>query len=172
MSTLVNELLSFSKASLKREVALQPVAVARLVQGMLQREDADSAQFCVEVPEGIVALVDPDLLGRAIGNLVRNALRYAAGTGPIEITAMEQDTHVLLVVRDHGLGVPENALPRLFDPFYRPDIARTRESGGAGLGLAIVKSCVEACEGTVTARNCDGGGFEVTLRLRTTNSPS
>jgi two-component system, OmpR family, sensor histidine kinase CpxA len=74
------------------------------------------------------------------------------------------------VVRDHGAGVPEDALPRLFDPFYRPDAARSRESGGVGLGLAIVKSCVEACGGTVAARNREEGGLEVALLLHCAGS--
>jgi two-component system, OmpR family, sensor histidine kinase CpxA len=166
MSTLVNELLSFSKASLKREVVLRPVKLAALVQDILQREDADASLFRVQVSEEIQVTADPDMLGRAIGNLVRNALRYAGGAGLIEISAMEQNATVQLVTRDHGPGVSEEALPRLFDPFYRPDAARTRESGGVGLGLAIVKSCVEACQGTVNARNCEDGGLQVTMLLQ------
>lgn len=168
MSTLVNELLSFSKASLRREVALQPVKLAPLVQDVLKREDADPTAFHVEVPAMLAVQADPDMLARALGNLVRNALRYAGGSGPVEIRAVQPNGNVRLSVRDHGPGVPPEAIPRLFDPFYRPDAARTRESGGVGLGLAIVKSCVEACEGTVTVRNCtDGTGLEATLSLRT-----
>jgi two-component system sensor histidine kinase CpxA len=166
MSTLVNELLSFSKASLKRELNLQPVNVAALVGSVLQREDVDAALFRAEVPRLITVNADPTLLARALGNLVRNSQRYAGGAGPIEILALEQGARVLLVVRDHGPGVPENALPRLFDPFFRPDAARSRESGGVGLGLAIVKSCVEACGGTVAARNREEGGLEIALLLQ------
>jgi two-component system sensor histidine kinase CpxA len=165
MSTLVNELLSFSRASFLRDVGLQPVKLETLVQRVLEREEANADLFRIEVSKEIEVSAEPDLLARAVGNLVRNALRYAAGTGVIEILAMEQDARVLLVVRDHGPGVPAEALPRLFDPFYRPDAARTRESGGVGLGLAIVKSCVEACRGTVAVRNRDDGGLEVSLLL-------
>lgn len=165
MSTLVNELLSFSKASLVRDVGLVPVQLEPLVQRVLEREEANPHIFRVEISKDIEVSAEPDLLARALGNLVRNALRYAAGAGIIEILAMEQDARVLLVVRDHGPGVPEEALPRLFDPFYRPDAARTRESGGVGLGLAIVKSCVEACRGTVAVRNREDGGLEVSLLL-------
>jgi two-component system sensor histidine kinase CpxA len=163
MSTLVNELLSFSKAGLVRDVGLQPVKLEPLVQRVLEREEANPDIFRIEIPSEIEVRAEPDLLARAVGNLVRNALRYGAGV--IEILAMEQDARVLLVVRDHGPGVPAEALPRLFDPFYRPDAARTRESGGVGLGLAIVKSCVEACRGTVAVRNREDGGLEVSLLL-------
>lgn len=167
MSALVNELLSFSKASLKREVSLRPVRLAPLVEDALKREDADASAFQVEVPAPITVRADPEMLSRAIGNLVRNALRYAGGAGPVEIRASQQNGNVLLRIRDHGPGVPPEALPRLFDPFYRPDAARSRESGGVGLGLAIVKSCVEACEGTISIQNCQGGsGLEATLSLK------
>ena len=61
--------------------------------------------------------------------------------------------------------MPEAELERIFEPFYRPDSARTREAGGTGLGLAIVRTCIDACEGTVTARNRVPAGFEVGIRL-------
>jgi two-component system sensor histidine kinase CpxA len=69
-------------------------------------------------------------------------------------------------VRDCGPGVPEEALHRLFDPFFRPESARTRETGGTGLGLAIVKSCIEACGGTVAVRNVEPSGLQVDFVLR------
>ena len=165
MSALVNELLSFSKASLKREVTLQPVALAPLVRDVLEREGVDAAACHAEVPASLRVQADAGLLGRAVGNLVRNALRHAAGSGPVELHARTSNGHVMLSVRDHGPGVPEEALPKLFDPFYRTDAARSRETGGVGLGLAIVKSGIEACGGGVTARNVPGGGLEVTLSL-------
>ena len=69
-------------------------------------------------------------------------------------------------VADHGPGVPPEALARLFDPFFRPETARTRETGGVGLGLAIVKSCVEACGGRVAVRNREPSGLELIFMLR------
>ena len=73
-----------------------------------------------------------------------------------------------MTVSDHGPGVPPEALDQLFDPFFRPETARTRETGGVGLGLAIVKSCVEACGGRVTVRNLEPVGLELTLTLQRT----
>ena len=73
---------------------------------------------------------------------------------------------MILQVSDRGPGVPEESLAQLFDPFYRVDQARTRESGGVGLGLTIVKSCVEACRGTVTCRNLQPAGFQVEMVLQ------
>ena len=76
---------------------------------------------------------------------------------------------VAISVADSGPGVPAEELPRIFDAFYRVDASRTRDTGGVGLGLSIVKSCVEACGGTVAARNRSAGGLEVTLRLPSAN---
>ena len=94
-------------------------------------------------------------------------LQHADGrpAGPIVVAARGSGAQVIVTVTDSCPGVPEAALHRLFDPFFRPEAARTRETGGAGLGLAIVKSCVEACGGTVTARNVQPTGLQVEFTL-------
>jgi two-component system sensor histidine kinase CpxA len=168
MSALVNELLSFSRANLRSEVKLKPVLLAPLVRHTLHREDMsiEAGTAKVEVPEHFVVMADEEMLSRAIGNLVRNAQRYAAGTGPVEIAASRANGHVSITVSDRGPGVAAEALPRLLEPFYRPDMARSRDSGGVGLGLAIVKSCTEACGGKVEIANRQGGGLSVTLNLK------
>ena len=101
----------------------------------------------------------------AVANLLRNALSYAGHAGPVLLHGATDSGHVLLTVSDHGPGVPEADLNRIFEPFYRPDTARTREAGGTGLGLAIVRTCVDACQGTVSAKNRVPAGLEVTIRL-------
>ena len=109
---------------------------------------------------------EPDLLTRALSNLLRNAIRYAGKAGPIAITAVPRDKRVALTVEDCGPGIPEAELQRVFDPFYRLDASRDRQTGGVGLGLAIVKTCVEACRGTVVATNRLPTGLQVTITLR------
>ncbi len=105
------------------------------------------------------------LLLRALSNVIRNAIRYAGDQGPITISAQRQSSVVEISVADRGPGLPEAELEEVFAPFYRPESARTRETGGAGLGLAIVRTCVEACRGTVSCRNRVPHGLEVTIRL-------
>jgi two-component system, OmpR family, sensor histidine kinase CpxA len=162
VSNLVNELLSFSKASLReKEIQLKPVALAEVVRRVVAREA--EGQIAVEIPENLHVLAEPDLLARAFANLVRNALRY--GAGPISIRAIEAVEMVYATVSDSGRGVPEDELQRIFDPFYRLEPSRDRETGGIGLGLAIVKTCIQACHGTVTARNRQPTGLEVEIRL-------
>lgn len=166
MSNLVNELLSFSKASLGAgSVKLETAALRPLVERAMKRELRDGTELRNEVPEGLSVLVDPELLVRAVANLLRNAVRYAGEAGPIAVTAQALEGEVELLVSDCGPGVPESELAKLFDPFYRVDSSRARETGGVGLGLSIVKTCIESCHGTVACRNRDGGGFEAVLRL-------
>ena len=166
MAGLVNELLSFSKASLGAANSnLQPVSLRAAAENAVRRETTEGASIQLDIPADLDALADPELLVRALANLLRNALRYAGGAGPIEITARPQEGEVVLIVADHGPGVPESELPKLFDPFYRVDTSRDRATGGVGLGLSIVRTCVESCRGTVTCRNRQPSGLEITIRL-------
>jgi two-component system sensor histidine kinase CpxA len=167
MSSLVNELLSFSKAGLRaKDLELRAVDLAALCDRVIQREGQGKTDIAVNVDAAMHVLADPDLLARAVGNVLRNAVRYAGDAGPVTISATVRGAEVLLAVTDSGPGVPSGTLHRLFDPFYRPETARTREGGGAGLGLAIVKSCVEACGGSAAVRNAVPRGLEVTMKLR------
>lgn len=165
MRELVNELLSFSKAGLRTpDAPLNAINVHDLVAEAVEREGDGNVVSDVEPQFEVLA--DSRLLLRAVGNLVRNAVRYAGHAGVILVNARCDGDQVRITVADSGPGVPEEALPRLFDAFYRPDEARSRDTGGVGLGLAIVKSCVEACGGTVTARNREEGGFAVEMKFR------
>ncbi|MBI5774810.1 MAG: HAMP domain-containing protein [Verrucomicrobia bacterium] len=167
MSSLVNELLSFSKAGLRqKELQLEAVELAPLIQRVVARETAAGGEVRVEIPAEHKALAEPELLARAVANLVRNALRHAGAAGPIVVSAAGENGRVTLSVADSGPGVPEESLQQIFDPFFRLDASRTRDTGGAGLGLAIVKTCVEACQGTVTAHNRQPAGLQVDIVLR------
>jgi two-component system, OmpR family, sensor histidine kinase CpxA len=167
MSGLVGELLSFSKASLgKTAVKLQPVNVRDVVERAVVRETRPDSEIRLEVESGLRAEADPDLLQRAMGNLLRNAVSYAGNSGPITVSGCRDDDSVLISVSDCGSGVPEESLQHLFDPFYRVDNSRARETGGIGLGLTIVKTCIEACGGSIICRNRKSSGLEVLVRLQ------
>jgi two-component system, OmpR family, sensor histidine kinase CpxA len=166
MSSLVNELLSFSKASLgAATIKLQPVSVREVIDKALSREDADGVQVGVEVAEDLRVLAEPELLVRSLSNLLRNAIRYAGQAGPIIVSARREESSVIIRVADCGPGVPESELAQIFDPFYRLDTSRDASTGGVGLGLAIVKTCIESCRGTVVCRNRQPSGLQVELRL-------
>jgi two-component system sensor histidine kinase CpxA len=99
--------------------------------------------------------------------VVRNAVRYSGEAGPIKISAKRDNRHVWISVADEGTGLPPSELDQIFKPFYRPELARKRDTGGVGLGLAIVKSSIEACGGTVQCRNRSPRGLEVEICLST-----
>ena len=165
MARLVEEVLSFSKAAtLPERIAPEEFALAELVAEILARE-ANGARMEVHIPAALRLHTIREALDRALSNIIRNALRYAAHAGPIEIRAHTTDDVIEITIRDHGPGVPAEALEKIFDPFYRPEAARQRTTGGGGLGLAIVRRCVEACGGTVTAALVAPTGLSVCLRV-------
>jgi len=169
MSGLVNELLSFSKASVGRaNIKLQAVSIRAVVEKAASRESSSTGgtEVKVEVAEDLRAVADPELLLRAMGNVLRNAIRYAGNAGPITISAAREGENVMVTIEDCGAGIPEDALGQVFDPFYRVDSSRTRETGGVGLGLSIVKTCVESCGGTVSCENRQPTGLRVLIKLQ------
>ncbi len=172
MASLVNELLQFSRASIGgKKVELQSVNLRSIAEKAIHREAGDTSQVSLDIDAELHARAEPDLLLRAVSNLLRNAIRYAGHAGPIVVSAVRDGADVFFSVTDSGPGIPADALPKIFDPFYRVDTARTPGQpgqGGTGLGLAIVKTCVEACSGSVVAHNVQPNGLEVTLRLRAT----
>lgn len=115
---------------------------------------------------------DAGLLHSAIENLVRNAMFYSGRDGKIDVTLAKADGSAVITVRDNGPGVPENALPLLFKPFYRVDDSRGTTTGGMGLGLAIVRNAVAVHGGTAVARNVSPHGLEVELTLPITPTPA
>jgi two-component system sensor histidine kinase CpxA len=166
MAGLVNELLSFSKASLTSStIKLRPVQVIEITEKAIRREAAAPLRVALEIPADLQVMADPELLARALANLLRNAVRYAGEAGPIAVSAQRNENGVCITVADSGPGVPDGELARIFDPFYRVDSSRDRATGGTGLGLAIVKTCIESCGGTVTGRNRKPTGLEVTITL-------
>ncbi len=108
---------------------------------------------------------DADGLKSAIENVVRNALIYGDPAQPVEVEATSSVDGALVRVLDRGPGVPDSELSRIFEPFYRTDKSRDHQKGGQGIGLAITTRVTELHGGSVTARNRNGGGLEIDLKL-------
>jgi two-component system, OmpR family, sensor histidine kinase CpxA len=166
MSELVNELLMFSKAGMQPAATpLKRVDLSPVVARAISHQVLGSGAIQVAIDPALAVFAHEPYLLRAISNLLRNGLRYAGEEGPIMVAARREGSRVLLTVTDCGPGLPKESLERVFEPFYRPETARSRDTGGAGLGLAIVKSCIEACGGTVACRNREPSGLEVAISL-------
>ncbi|MEM7376235.1 MAG: ATP-binding protein [Pseudomonadota bacterium] len=108
---------------------------------------------------------DREKLASAFENIVRNAMRYAPEGSAVNLHVAPTDQRVAVTVSDRGPGVDESKLERLFEAFYRVDGARETSTGGHGVGLAIAREAVLRHSGTLTARNREGGGLEVTANL-------
>ena len=136
-------------------VRLVPTPVAPLAQVVVERlrpqAEHRRQQIEVAVPANLNALADADLLQRALGNLIHNALKFTPAGGVIRVQACAADGDLLVQVADTGPGIAPADLPRVFERFFRGD--RSRKSGGTGLGLAIVKHVVEAHGGRVWVEN-------------------
>jgi two-component system sensor histidine kinase CpxA len=165
ISGLINELLAFSKTQVSAPTQLTAVNVAEAVRRVVEREGSEDAQIETEVDGGIAVMANPEYLFRSLANLVRNAVRYAGDSGPILVSARNGADEVLISVADQGPGLPKDELENVFKPFYRPEFARRRETGGVGLGLAIVRSCIESCGGSVACMNRTPHGLQVDIRL-------
>lgn len=166
LSELVSEVLAFTRAETAPESAKQePVHLAGLVREMAERE-CQGHPVEIEIPEDLEVIADHRLLARAVANVLRNAHRHGGADCRIRVRAASSNSEVRLAIEDSGPGVCEDDVGKLFEPFYRPDGARTRESGGTGLGLAIVRSAIEACSGSVEAGRAALGGLVVWIRLK------
>ena len=171
VSALIRELLALS--SLQSRDAPDRTALVdmkALVRGVI--EDAAfewqerTGDIALTVPPGPVELRgDATLLRRAFENVLRNALFYTPpGTG-VSVVVSRSGPTVTLLVQDQGPGVPPEALEHLFDPFYRVDDARARNTGGVGVGLAICERAIRLHGGVVKARNVKPCGLAVSLEI-------
>ena len=115
---------------------------------------------------------NPELLRRAVENVLRNGIRYSPDHSTIDVSVAEDIRTATIAIRDYGPGVPEHALTQIFDPFFRVEEARNAMGGGSGLGLSIAKQAVQVHHGSITAENASPGlRVQITLPLCLTPTP-
>lgn len=117
------------------------------------------------LPSAPQTLLDPLRVGQILTNLLSNALRHTPDGGFVQVIIRFEEQMLYLIVRDSGPGIPEDALPYIFERFYRAERSRNREKGGSGLGLAIARYLAEAHGGSLMANNHPEGGAVFTLAL-------
>jgi len=174
MSALVDDMLLIARLDQGRPLETEPVDLQVIARDAAAdaRVVAPQREITLEAPDKVVVSGDDTRLRQVVGNLVRNALVHTPGTTPIEISVTTLNGTARLSIADHGSGLRTEDRERIFEPFYRADPSRSRDSGGAGLGLSIVNAVVTAHGGRVDVKETSGGGatFEVELPLAPASS--
>jgi signal transduction histidine kinase len=169
VNALLCQLLQVTRAegdpsSLRRD----PVRLDELVQQLVDDTAIEAAARGCRVqyrePEPVTVEGDSELLRRAMENVIRNAIRYSPPAADVEVKLFQRNGTAVVDVRDHGPGVPEESVSRLFDAFYRVEQSRDTSSGGIGLGLSIARRAIELHKGGIHARNANPG-LEVEIEL-------
>lgn len=171
LNRLITDLLELSKI----EKQAMPLKITEVnVNEVIEKSTQTISKFArdknltLHLPDSehpVFVEADVDRLGQIVLNLVANAVNYTSDNGDIYIDAEERSSKVVISVKDTGMGIPEEALDRLFERFYRVDKARSRHSGGTGLGLAIVKHLVESHDGKIYVNSQEGIGTTFTVEL-------
>jgi signal transduction histidine kinase len=176
LTRLVDDLRTLALAeSGQLSLIRAPVDFAALAQRVVERfqPQAEARQIKLQMvaeglPSGRSALLEIDSarMEQILGNLLANALRYTPEGGEVQVHLEWSPKAARISVCDNGPGIPSEALPHIFERFYRADKSRTRSEGGTGLGLAIARQLAEAHGGTLTAENMPEGGAKFILTLR------
>jgi signal transduction histidine kinase len=174
LNTLIGQLLMLSRLESGADVLTQvPISLNQLVQEVAADAEFEAAQsrrrVRVAAAEECSIVGSPELLRRAIENVVRNAVQHTGENTEVEVTLRcvrdAAPPRAILEVRDHGPGVPADALADIFRPFYRVVDRHEHRSGGAGLGLCITAQAVRRHGGNVHASNVPGSGLLVRIEL-------
>ncbi|HUS84542.1 MAG TPA: HAMP domain-containing sensor histidine kinase, partial [Anaerolineales bacterium] len=161
---LIGDLIEFSTAS--REgitLHLQPISVPELIDGVLQRsnEKAIKAGVALEttLEKDLPDLqIDPERLSWAIFQLVDNGIKFTPSGGKVSVEVGKNDLGIHFMVSDTGIGIPEDRIEEIFEPFHQLDGSSTRRYGGTGLGLALVKMIVDAHGADLAVTSQEGQG--------------
>jgi signal transduction histidine kinase len=162
---LVNQLLVLARADAGQALRREPLAVQPLLEDVVRqaRQLSPRGIGLVEVPEGTTVLGDLDTLKQVLLILVDNALEHTPADVAVELAAASADGQVAISVHDTGPGIEAEALPHIFEWFYRGQVSRS--GAGVGLGLAIARELVEAQGGTIAVESRPGEGSTFVVRL-------
>ena len=170
LSGIVESLMAISRLDAgEARVELAHFDLAELTSGTTEQmrllaEDKDIALRC-EAERQVRVEGDRARLKQVIVNLVDNAIKYTPAGGLVGVKVHASNGRAVIEVNDNGVGIPPEALPHIFERFYRVDKARSRQMGGAGLGLSIVKAIVTAHGGQVKVESVEGGGSRFLVEL-------
>ncbi|MDK2917461.1 MAG: two-component system, OmpR family, sensor histidine kinase VicK [Candidatus Petromonas sp.] len=171
MARLVRDLLQLSNFDYRQtELSKERKDLAKLIkQSVMKLEMAaknknQRLEFVTEEEE-MFGYFDHDRIEQVLLNIISNAIKYTEEDGEVKVHLEKEDGNAVLSVKDTGIGIPKEDLPRIFERFYRVDKARSRELGGTGLGLSIAKEIIEAHSGTIEIFSEVGEGTDVIIKL-------
>lgn len=170
MARIVESLMTITRLDCGGE-RIQRVPVDLMAMASMTVEQmrllADEKNISLDCKSGLPVYVagDPMRLKQVMVNLLDNAIKYTSSGGSVSVQIGTEGQRAVVMIADTGIGIPQEALPFVFDRFYRADKARSRESGGVGLGLAIVKSICSAHDGTVSVKSGEGRGTTMQVDL-------
>ena len=173
LSELIGNLLFLARAeSPLAHVHRERVDVTEMLEGMREYYEASASEARISLTtraatEPVIAELDRTLMQRAVGNLVSNAVAHTPPGGSVQLAAFAEGASIRIDVADTGVGIPAEALPKVFDRFFRVDPSRSQASGGTGLGLAIVQGILVLHGGSAEIDSELGRGTTVTLRIHT-----
>ncbi|KAB2338803.1 cell wall metabolism sensor histidine kinase WalK [Cytobacillus depressus] len=171
LQMLVHDLLDLSKIEQQNfNLSIEKYNIADTLHEVIAilKQKAEEKEISItfkSTNDNILIEADADRLKQIFLNLINNAVTYTPNGGSVSISLSETDSNVLIKVRDTGIGIQKEEIPRIFERFYRVDRARSRNSGGTGLGLAIVKHLVEAHKGKVSVESEEGVGTTFYIEL-------
>lgn len=161
MEAILSATLSFARDEAADE-QVRETNLAALIQSLVDDHKDLGGDISYLGPDKLIYRCRPVSLRRAINNVLENALRYADAA---EVSLVETETGILIIVADEGPGIPEDKLSEVCTPFYRLEASRNKSTGGTGLGLAVTKSIVLAHGGEITLANRKDVGLQTTLML-------
>jgi signal transduction histidine kinase len=164
---LVENLLTASRLESHRlELSISRVLFEDLVREVIEGLATEASRVHVSLPDDLPVLyTDRLLLARVLQNLIDNALKYSPDGSPCELEAQVEGDTLVFWVRDYGIGIPGDEVPRIFDRFYQVDSSSTRTFRGAGLGLSLVRDLSDHLGGRVEVQSLEGEGSRFTVRL-------
>ena len=161
MDALISQAMAFVRGEEQAE-RREPLDLAVLAADSVRGFAETGAAVQFEGWDALPVLGDPAALRRALANLIDNALKFA---GDARVSAGQDGDMAVVTISDRGPGLPDDELQTVFEPFYRGERSRNRQTGGAGLGLAVARQAARAAGGDVTLTNRPGGGLEARLAL-------
>ncbi|WP_297895437.1 HAMP domain-containing sensor histidine kinase [uncultured Desulfovibrio sp.] len=163
LSEMIEDVLTFLRSEgLPEKAKIEEFSLEKVLKGIIEVEGQNTHVSLRMEDPGFMLHSDIECVRRAVGNTLRNAVRYAGQNGPVVVDVVSAKDGVVISVLDSGPGVPQSEHAHLTEPFFRADEGK-KHPGGSGLGLSIVRHCIDICNGSLTFSNRDPHGFCVAM---------